>query len=78
MSNVGQIEKKTQRRVVELFHYKLGYDYLGDWTERPGNRNIEAELLRAWLKKQGVHEALIVRALHDLDKAARQADFHGV
>jgi type I restriction enzyme R subunit len=70
MSTVGQIEKKTQQRVIKLFRDKLGYDYLGDWTDRPGNRNIEPELLRAWLKKKGVHEALIVRALHDLDKAA--------
>jgi len=70
MSNVGQIEKKTQQRVVRLFLKKLGYDYLGDWTDRPGNRNIEPGLLRAWLKKQGVNEALVVRALHDLDKAA--------
>ena len=70
MSNVGQIEKKTQQRVVKLFHEELGYDYLGDWTDRAGNRNIEPELLRAWLKKQGVVEALIIRALHVLEKAA--------
>ena len=70
MSNVGQIEKKTQQRVVKLFLEKLGYDYLGDWTDRAGNRNIEPELLHAWLKKQGVNETLIVRALHVLEKAA--------
>ena len=70
MSTVGQIEKKTQQRVVKLFHEELGYDYLGDWTDRAGNRNIEPELLRASLKKQGVVEALIIRALHALEKAA--------
>lgn len=70
MSNVGQIEKKTQQRVVKLFHEELGYDYLGDWTDRAGNRSIEPELLRARLKKQGVVEALIIRALHALEKAA--------
>ena len=70
MSSVGQIEKKTQQRVVKLFHAELGYDYLGDWTDRAGNRNIEPELLRAWLKKRGVNETLIVRALHVLEKAA--------
>ena len=42
MSTVGQIEKKTQQRVVKLFRDTLGYDYLGDWTDREGNRNIEA------------------------------------
>jgi hypothetical protein len=33
-STVGQIEKKTQRRVVKLLCGQLGYDYLGDWSER--------------------------------------------
>jgi hypothetical protein len=37
MSTVGQIEKKTQQRVVRLFREQLGYDYLGDWTERDGS-----------------------------------------
>ena len=34
MSSVGQIEKKTQARVVKLFRDQLGYDYLGAWTDR--------------------------------------------
>ena len=72
MSTVGQIEKKTQQRVVKLFRDKLGYDYLGDWTDRAGNANIEAELLRAWLKKQGYDEALISRALHDARQGGRR------
>ena len=70
MSTVGQIEKKTQARVVKLFRDTLGYDYLGDWEEREGNASIEEDLLSAWLKKQGVDEALITRALHLLAKAA--------
>jgi type I restriction enzyme, R subunit len=70
MSAVGQIEKKTQQRVVKLFCDTLKYDYLGDWTDCPGNCNIEQDILSAWLKKQGVDEALITRALHLLNKAA--------
>src|SRR4051812_9156546 len=71
MSTIGQIEKKTQQRVVKLFREKLGYDYLGDRTDREGNRNIEPELVRAFLRdKQGYDEALITRALYLLDKAA--------
>lgn len=69
MTSVGQIEKKTQNRVVELFRERLNYDYLGDRTDLD-NRNIEETLLRAWLDKRGVGETLVNRALHELDKAA--------
>jgi type I restriction enzyme R subunit len=70
MSTVGQIEKKTQERVVELFCDTLGYTYLGDWTERLGNRNIAPDLLSAFLAKQGTDPVLINRALHILDRTA--------
>lgn len=30
---VGQIERRSERRVVKLFHEALGYDYLDDWTD---------------------------------------------
>jgi len=70
MSTVGQIEKKTQARVVKLFRDTLGYAYLGDWEDRAGNACIEKDLLSAWLKKRGVDKALITRALHLLSKAA--------
>lgn len=71
MSDVGQIEKKTQQRVVKLFHEQLGYDYLGDWAEREGNRNIEGDLLRAFLRdKQRYNELLITRAVYSLEKVA--------
>src|SRR3990170_4237541 len=70
MSFVGQNERKTQQRVVKLFRDTLGYEYLGNWIDREGNANIEPALLRAWLKKRGVDDALIERALYVLDKAA--------
>lgn len=69
--NVGQREILTQQRVVKLFREQLGYDYLGDWTDRPGNRNIEEEYLRPFLlDKQGCDDALISRALYLLEKTA--------
>jgi type I restriction enzyme R subunit len=47
MSNVGERERATQNRVVAFFQSELQYDYLGDWHNREGNRNIEpAPLLR--------------------------------
>jgi type I restriction enzyme R subunit len=70
MSNVGQKEKKTQERVVKLFRDSLGYEYLGNWSDGVGNRNIVHPLLTAFLKRQGYDDALIARAIHLLDKAA--------
>ncbi len=70
MSNVGQIERATQQRVVKLFQEKLGYDYLGNWTDRVGNRNIDDALARAFLKYQGYDDTLITKALHQINKVA--------
>ncbi|MDD2742934.1 MAG: type I restriction endonuclease subunit R [Rhodocyclaceae bacterium] len=69
MSTVGQIEKKTQARVVALFRERLCYDYLGDKTDL-NNHNIELTLLRAWLTKRGISDTLVNRALHELNKVA--------
>ncbi|MEG3767113.1 type I restriction endonuclease subunit R [Alteromonas sp. 14N.309.X.WAT.G.H12] len=69
MSQVGQKEKETQKRVVAFFSEELEYDYLGDWTDRE-NRNIEASLLEIWLKRRNIDTSLISRALHELGKAA--------
>lgn len=70
MTPVGQIEKKTQQRIVGLFRDTLGYAYLGNWTDRENNRNVEPDLLCSFLKKQGHDDTLISRALHQLDKVA--------
>jgi len=40
MTTVGQIEKKTQARIVALFRDWLGYGYLGNRMDRD-NRNID-------------------------------------
>jgi len=70
MSKVGQIERATQNRIVKLFRDQLGYDYLGNWEERSGNRNIEEKYLRVFLQEQGTSDVLINRALYELNKAA--------
>ena len=69
MTPVGDLEAATQRRVVARLH-GLGYTYLGDWRDRPDNRNIEPDHLTSFLKRQGHSPALITRALDKLDKAA--------
>jgi type I restriction enzyme, R subunit len=70
MSTVGQRERATQNRVIQLFQNQLGYAYLGNWQDRPNNRNIEEGLLRDWLAKRGYSNTLINRALHQLGQAA--------
>ena len=70
MSSVGQRERATQDRVVSLFEKRLGYERLGTWQHRAGNRNVETDLLRGWLARRGVSETLATRALHVLEQAA--------
>jgi type I restriction enzyme R subunit len=63
---ISKPERVTQRRVIELFTEKLGYRYLGDWSERAGNHCIEEGLLTAHLAGQGYSPAHISAALHRL------------
>lgn len=70
MTNVGQLERATQNRIVELFKQDLGYEYLGNWHDRPSNSNVEVELLSNWLSQNGINDNLIKRALRELDTAA--------
>ena len=69
MSQVGQRERITQNRVVHFFQQQLGYRYLGDWQDRNDNKNIEHDILIAWLKKRGISDALINRTMRQLDTA---------
>jgi len=70
MSTVGQIERKTQNRVVKLFQEKLDYEYLGNWEDEPNNHCIEEDLLRAYLSKQGYPDPIITRAIYLITKVA--------
>ena len=60
MGEVGQREIRTQRRVVAFFQEALGYAYLGDWQDRANNRNVEPELVRDWLERQGYGDGVVV------------------
>ena len=74
MSNVGQPERVTQERVIKLFHEELGYRYLGHWSDRPNNSNIEEGLLTAWLDNAGYTKNQISKAVHELRTEANHHD----
>ena len=73
MSNIDKPERVTQNRVIALFRDDLGYRYLGDWTDRDGNSNIEEGLLTSHLKRNGYTREQISRAI---DALHREADNH--
>lgn len=70
MSNIGQPERHTQNRVVNLFTEQLHYDYLGDWQDRQDNSNIEVSMLTQYLSGRGYSTTLISKALDRLKSAA--------
>ncbi len=70
--SVDKPERATQQRVLQLFTGALGYRYLGDWSDRPGNHCIEEGLLSAHLQRCGYSAAHISAALHQLRQAAQQ------
>ncbi|MCO4097922.1 MAG: type I restriction endonuclease subunit R [Gemmatimonas sp.] len=73
MISESRSERATQDRVIALFRDTLGYQYLGNWESRPGNRHIETALLRANLTRRGYSAAHISAALLELEKAAEVA-----
>ena len=70
MSNVGQIERKTQDRVADLFRRSLAFEHLGNWEYRGGNANVEVELLTQNLRARGYDDTLINKAIDKLKSDA--------
>lgn len=70
MSTIGQRERATQQRLIQFFVKDLGYRYLGRSAGYAGDSNIDTDILSAWLKRRGVSDTLVTRALRQLDSAA--------
>ena len=75
MSDIGEIERITQNRIVRLFCDQLGYRYLGNWEDRFNNSNIEEDLLLSYLiNKAGYPGELVNRAIYHLKNEAGNFD----
>ena len=70
MSIVGQIERKTQDRVVRFFQEHLGYAYGGNWEDRAINTNIETTYLQDNLLARGYDEEIVSKTINELTKTA--------
>lgn len=75
MSNVGQRERVTQNRVIELFKSKLGYTYIGNLHDQ-NNSNIDEKILKSFLAEQGYSAELIRRAINKLNDASKNVDLY--
>lgn len=65
---VGQVERKTQNRVVELFKNVLNYQYIGNWQDREDNSNVEVDLLKQYLNGK-YSDVLIQKAVNEFKKS---------
>jgi type I restriction enzyme, R subunit len=74
MSAIGKAERVTQNRVIALLRDELKYRYLGDWSDRPVNSNIEAGLLKGYLAKCNYSPEQIDRAIYLLNTEAKNAN----
>jgi type I restriction enzyme R subunit len=70
---VGQIERRTQQRIIDLFKGKLQYTYWGDWTDRENNHCVEPTYLKAYLAEAGYSDDLASRAIFLLEKDAHNS-----
>jgi type I restriction enzyme, R subunit len=75
VSTIGEIEKRTQRRVVELLHGELEYEYLGNLKDADNRNIIEGQLEHFLFAYQGYGgredgEVLIRRAVAEVVKVA--------
>lgn len=75
MSGIGEVERRTQRRVARLFVDELGYDHFGDLSEGNNRNIIEGRLEHFLWSYQGFAEredgdTLMRRAIAEVVKVA--------
>jgi type I restriction enzyme R subunit len=70
MTGIGEIERKTQNRVIALVRDSLGYEYLGNLTDSDNENIIEARLRKS-LKDRGYSAVLVDRAVEELIRVSR-------
>jgi type I restriction enzyme R subunit len=71
MRQPGEIERRTQNRVVKLLREQLNYAYLGNWADRVGNQNIDDETALRWLTDvQGYSQQIAERAIREFRRVA--------
>jgi len=75
MSKVGQRERATQNRIVELIKSKIDYTYIGNLQDQV-NSNIDEKRLKKYLQKQGYSDELIRRAVNTLIDNSRNSDLY--
>ena len=68
MSTIGQIERATQNRIVQLFQQQLHYRYIGNLEDDDYNTNLREADLNAFLSKKGYSKNLIGKAITDFKK----------
>lgn len=69
MDNIGKPEIVTQKRVINFFVNKMRYNYIGNLKDRENSNIDEAKLIK-WLIDRGYTEAIAIRAVEELVKAA--------
>lgn len=74
MNSISKAERETQKRLIRHFQENLGYRFLGDWSRRVNNSNVEKEILEAWLEGRGYGKGQVSRAV---EKVVRTALLHG-
>ena len=70
MNGVGKPERVTQERVIAVFREGLRYRYLGDWSDRLDNSNIDEQLLTDYLTRAGYVPEQTSRAIYLLKTEA--------